>query len=71
MKEKQYVTIAEFARRVDRSPRVIRYWIKQGLIEAQRGSLTPHSRIVISMNEVNRVLATLPQGEVIDVPEAA
>ena len=66
MPKKQYVTIIEFARRVNRSERMVRYWIDKGLIQYEREGLTPESRIVIPMEEVNRVIKLLPQGEIIE-----
>lgn len=73
MKKKQFVTVAEFARRVDRTERIVRYWINAGLVATRRANLTPHSRILIPVGEVERVLAELLPAdvEVIDVPEAA
>lgn len=66
MRKKQYVTIEELARRTGRSDRVIRYWIKTGLIRYEREGLSPVSRIIIPMDEVDRVIAQLPQGEIIE-----
>lgn len=66
MARKQYVTIAEFARRVNRSERIIRYWIDKELIQYERDGLSPESRIVIPMEEVQRVIKQLPQGEIIE-----
>ena len=73
MKKKQFVTIAEFARRTGRTERIVRYWINEGLVATRRANLTPHSRILIPVSEVERVLAELLPAdvEVIDVPEAA
>jgi hypothetical protein len=45
---------------------VIRYWINKGLIEIKREGLSPESRIVISLDELNRVKALLPEGDIID-----
>ena len=73
MKKKQFVTVAGSARRVDRTERIVRYWINAGLVATRRANLTPHSRILIPVGEVERVLAELLPAdvEVIDVPEAA
>lgn len=66
MPKEKYVTIAEFARRVNRSERIVRYWIDKGLIQYERNGLSPESRIVIPMKEVDRVIKLLPQGEIIE-----
>ena len=66
MKQKQYVTIEELARRAGRSDRVIRYWIKLGLIRHERDGLAPGSRIIIPLEEADRIISELPQGEIIE-----
>ncbi len=66
MKKKQYVTIEELARRAGRSDRVIRYWIKLGLIQHEREGLAPGSRIIIPLEEADRIIQQLPQGEIIE-----
>lgn len=66
MPPKQYVTVAELARRIDRPIHVVRYWIEIGLIQYERKGLTPTSRIIIPMEEVNRIIKQLPQGEIIE-----
>lgn len=66
MKKKQYVTIEELARRAGRSDRVIRYWIKLGLIQYEREGLAPGSRIIIPLEEADRIIQQLPQGEIIE-----
>ena len=66
MKKEQYVTIEELARRAGRSDRVIRYWIKLGLIQYEREGLAPGSRIIIPLEEADRIIQQLPQGEIIE-----
>ena len=66
VKQKQYVTIEELARRAGRSDRVIRYWIKRGFIKYERDGLTPGARIIIPLEEAERVISQLPQGEIIE-----
>jgi predicted urease superfamily metal-dependent hydrolase len=66
VKRKQYVTIEELARRAGRSDRVIRYWIKRGFIQYERDGLTPGARIIIPLEEAERVISQLPQGEIIE-----
>jgi hypothetical protein len=66
VKQRQYVTIEELARRTGRSDRVIRYWIKRGLIEYERDGLSPAARIIIPLEEAERVVRQLPQGEIIE-----
>ena len=66
MKQKQYVTIEELARRAGRSDRVIRYWIKRGLIQYERDGLSLASRIIIPLEEAERIVRQLPQGEIIE-----
>ena len=66
MSKKKYVTIAELARRIDRPERVVRYWISKGLIEYVRDGLTPGARMIIPMEEVDRIVKQLPQGDVIE-----
>ena len=66
VKQKQYVTIEELARRAGRSDRVIRYGIKRGLIQYERDGLSPAARIIIPLEEAERVISQLPQGEIIE-----
>ena len=66
VKRKQYLTIEELARRAGRSDRVIRYWIKQGFIQYERDGITPGARIIIPLEEAERVISLLPQGEIIE-----
>ena len=56
----------ELARRAGRSDRVIRYWIKRGFIQYERDGLTPGARIIIPLEEAERVISQLPQGEIIE-----
>ena len=65
-KKQQYVTLKELARRTNRPERVIRYWIDKGLIAYERDGLTPEARIIIPMEEADRIVAQLPQGEIIE-----
>ena len=66
VKQKQYLTIEELARRAGRSDRVIRYWIKRGFIQYERDGITPGARIIIPLEEAERVISLLPQGEIIE-----
>ena len=66
VKQKQYVTIEELARRTGRSDRVIRYWIKRGLIQYERDGLSPAALIIIPLEEAERIVRQLPQGEIIE-----
>ncbi len=63
-----YVTVIEFARLVGRSENTVRYWIRDDLIQYRRAGLAPASRIMIPIEEIERVKKELAQvrGSVIE-----
>lgn len=59
-----YMSVKELAERANVAPTTVYYWIREGLVKAERSGLKEKSPIRIPLAEAERVLAALRVPEI-------